>query len=152
MNRTWRICLLVALVVTIVVAATGIAQPTPTDTASAATSQGLARDLLAFFSSRANAVMAGIVAGLLFKFLPAFRNLTNEWIPVVTALMSFLIQAVQPASAQAGFFGDLLRTSAGIMAPVVLASIDSRISKFVNEGWLRGPASVHWKKPLPDRA
>lgn len=146
MSRTWKIALLVMLVAVFAVAALGIAQPAPADTAASGPA-GVAADLIAFFSSRANATVAGIIAGLLFKFVPAFKNFTNEWIPVLTAVTSFLVQLVEPSTAQAGFFGDLLRTSAGVLAPVVLSAIDSRVSKFVFDGWLRGPTSVHWTKP-----
>lgn len=108
--------------------------------------------ILAFFTNESFAVVAGLVVGVIYKFVPALRNLSNQMIPLLTAATAFLVHALGPAEAHAGILSGVAGTFGGIFLPVVRATVDSIVAKWVNEHMLRGALdAAGWRKPIPTK-
>ena len=100
--------------------------------------------ILDFLQNQQFAILAAMLVGLLYKFVPAFKKLSNELIPILAALAAWLTNVFGPTPAHASVFGDALRGFGGVFLPLA----DAAVSKLIHELFLRGAASaVGLKKP-----
>ena len=90
--------------------------------------------ILAFLNNQQYAIILGSVVGVVMRFLPAFKNVSNEVTPFLVVLTAWATNVFGPGEAHAAFLGGALGSLGSIFIPVM----DMAVSKFLHETILRG--------------
>jgi hypothetical protein len=100
--------------------------------------------VIAFLNNQQYAILAAMAVGILVKYLPFLKGVSNEGIPFLAALTAWVTNVFGAPEVQAGVLGGVLGGIGGIFVPV----IDAAVSKFVHETLLRGLwKAIGLKKP-----
>lgn len=89
----------------------------------------------------------GMVAvGIVVKYVPAFRKVSNQTIPYINVVLAFLVQILAPQAANAGIPGAVGLATVGVADAVVKSFVHSILARQLYEGFLRA-VLTNWLVP-----
>lgn len=101
--------------------------------------------VLAFLNNQQFAILAALVVPFLFKYIPAFKGISNDLCAILAALSAWATNVFGPQEAHAAFLGGALGTFGSIFIP----AIDALITKVLHDHLLNPAYKVLGvKKPV----